>query len=448
MKKTININLAGYPFTIDEDAYNLLKDYLDTIRYAFETKDDTCELAADIEIRIAEILLEREGNNARIVTFDEISSVIERIGKPSDFIEIEEESISRENKNTEEEIRVKEEKTTPPPYQSNKRSRNPFVRKNLFRDPQNAMLGGVCAGLAYYLGIDVTVVRLLTVLLFFLSASTVAIVYIVLWIVVPEASTPLQRMKMKGEDPTVENIGKTVTGDYQETDNGSNILSKNIPHGFLSNLFSIFVKCLVILGLVIAVPLLLALGIGLFGCVIAVIVLGIIVLCGFSPSTGPLVNTNGEELFAIFILLAVIGGIIVVGIPLWLFLKMVWKKKEPVYNPSNQKALLIVWLCGIALLTVFTVKSVKIGKNLTQQRIQNMEQVEDIEIDEDNLESVNINPDSVTIIDKNGKNVIISGQGIEVETKESETITMNIDSIPTTGKNSKTIEERSGTIKN
>ena len=48
MKKTLNINLAGYPFTIDEDAYNLLKDYLDTIRYAFETNDDTAELAADI----------------------------------------------------------------------------------------------------------------------------------------------------------------------------------------------------------------------------------------------------------------------------------------------------------------------------------------------------------------------------------------------------------------
>ena len=432
MKKTLNINLAGYPFTIDEDAYNMLKDYLDTIRYAFETTEDTGELAADIEARIAEILIENENGTRRIIYLNEISRVIERIGKPSDFIEVEEDTIHRSHKSGEEEIKIEEEKITPPPYEAPKHSRNPFVRKNLFRDPQNAMLGGVCAGLAVYLGIDVTIIRLLTVLLFFLSASTVAIVYIVLWIVVPEASTPLQRMKMKGENPTVENIGKTVTGDYQENETDINTTSLNGPKRFLSTVFSIFVKCLVIIGLLIAVPLLFALGIGLFGCVIAVIILGIILIGGYSPTTGPLLYTNGEEIFAIFILLAVIGGIIAVGIPLWLLLRSFWKKKETPYNPANQRALLIVWLCGIALLTVFTAKSIRFGKSLTEQRVNNIEQIEDSDIDEENLESVEINQDGIIIKDKNDRNVIISRGGMTIETEESERIMETIDSIQST----------------
>ena len=90
MKKTFNINLAGYPFIIDDDAYNMLKDYLDTIRYAFDSSEDTGELAADIESRIAEILIEKNNGTHKIITLDDVSKVLERIGKPSDFIEIKE----------------------------------------------------------------------------------------------------------------------------------------------------------------------------------------------------------------------------------------------------------------------------------------------------------------------------------------------------------------------
>lgn len=431
MKKTLNINLAGYPFTIDEDAYNLLKDYLDTIRYAFETSEDTGELAADIESRIAELLLENENGRLRIVSLDEISRVIERIGKPSDFIEIDESS-TENGPRTEEEIKIEEEDITPPPYTSDnstKTSRNPFARKNLFRDPQNAMLGGVCAGLACYLGIDVTIVRLITVLLFFLSASTVAIVYIILWLVVPEARTPLQRMKMMGEDPTVENIGRTVTENYQENENSPYAADLKGPKGFLSSLFSVFVKCLIVIGLIVACPLLLALALALFGCIVAVFVLGVIIAGGTS-STFWMFNSASEEVLAFYILLAVIGGIITIGIPLWLLLRMTWKKKDN--NPANNRALLIVWFCGIALLSVFCVKSVRKGKQINsenwRERVEIIEEVK-VEDEEMDADSVTINSDGVTIQDKTGKKIVINPDGVSKTTSETVASEEIIDSI-------------------
>lgn len=417
MKKTFNINLAGYPFVIDEDAYNLLKDYLDTIKYAFETPEDTGEIAADIEARIAELILENQNGLSKIVTINEVSKVIERIGKPSDFIEVEE-SVFTEHNTDKEEIKIEEEKIVPPPYNPKKTSRNPFVRKRLFRDPQNSLLGGVCSGIANYFGIDVTIVRLLTVLLFFLSASTVAILYIILWIVVPEAHTPLQRMQMMGEDTTMENIGKTVTENYQGYENPNSTPQQKAPSGFFHNLLSILVKCLMILGLIIALPLLFAFGLGLIGCIIAVFVLGTIILGGSSAVT---FGSATQEVLAFFILLAVIGGIITFGIPLWLLVRKFWKRQNYSPNPAFNRALLIVWLCGLALLAVFTVKAVKKSIQIDRQdwgsyleQINELDILERLHIDEDDIQTLDINKNEITIIDKNGKSIIINRQGASI----------------------------------
>lgn len=423
MKKTLNINLAGYPFTIDEDAYNLLKDYLDTIRYAFETQEDTAELASDIESRVAEILIDNEKGGVRIVSLDEISKVIERIGKPSEFIdiEIEESSATSENKNkNEEEIKVEEEKITPPPYDPDKFSRNPFVRKRVYRDPQNSLLGGVCSGIAYYLHIDPTIVRLIAVLLFFLSASTVAIVYIILWIVIPEARTPYQRMQMMGKDPTVENIGKTVTENFQENTNTSDSsYSKSGINGLLSGAFSIFMKFLIILGLVIAIPILIALGAGLVGCIIAAFIIALIVFGGISSETYGVFDSTAEGLMVFYILLAVIGGIITIGVPLWLLLTKFRKRKDTNSTLLNRRAMVIVWLCGIALVAVFSVKAVKEAKQIPQKVWENLEEINITEEDLQDLGEVNINAEGVKIESKNGKIIKIDNEGVKVQTKET-----------------------------
>lgn len=434
MKKTLNINLAGYPFTIDEDAYNLLKNYLDTIRYAFDTKDDTGELASDIESRIAEILIEKENNHLRIVTAEEITQVINRIGKPSDFIEVEESINETPGESQSETINISIENPTPPPYTPNSKannnnntnphySRNPFVRKKLFRDPENSLLGGVCSGLAAYLNIDTTIVRLIAVLLFFLSGTTVAIIYIILWIVVPPANTPLQRMQMRGEDPTMANIGKTVTENFQ---NGEGPDSQNqINNGFINNLFSIFVKCLVILGLVVAVPLLLVLAATLIGCMIAVFVIGIGIF------TGGMFDSVTEGLLALFVLLAVVGGAITLGVPLWLLIRKIWKKREEPISVTTQRSMLIIWLIGIAMLAVFTVKAVKTGMKLDREHWGfNMENIQQLdEMDESQLEDLSIENGRVSVTTKDGRKIEIFNGKVSIQEKEKVTDSITVDSI-------------------
>lgn len=433
MKKTLNINLAGYPFTIDDDAYQLLKDYLDTIRYAFDTKADTGEIAADIESRIAELLIEHEYGGVRIVSFEEISNVIERIGKPSEFIEVEE-SFSYINEN-EEEIKTEERRTTPPPYEPYRNYGN-VAKKKLFRDPQNAMLGGVCSGLAFYLNIDVTIVRLLTVVLFFLSATTVAIAYIILWIVVPEATTPYDRMQMMGENPTVENIGKTVTENFQNEENEKQENRFSGFRNFLSSAFSIFVKCFVILGFIIGFPILLALLLVLLACIIAFFAAGGALIGGGIFGEELPFSAPGGGVLALYLLLATIGAIITLGIPFWLLIRMVWKKGNNNISTTNRRSLLILWLVGLALTAVFTVKSVKKAKYLNNQdwgvNIEKLEEpnylnekdIEDIE-DIENIEDISITKEGVILDTKEGKKIKVTKGKVSILTEENTSVSQD-----------------------
>lgn len=112
MKKTFNINVAGFPFTIDDDAYTLLSDYLDTIEHAFAKQDDSRELVNDIESRIAELLLEQTSSGSAIVTAQDVEQVIRRVGQPEEMIE-EDETISIDSEKME-----YKETVTPPPLHS------------------------------------------------------------------------------------------------------------------------------------------------------------------------------------------------------------------------------------------------------------------------------------------------------------------------------------------
>ena len=230
MKKTISINIAGLPFVIDEDAYELLRNYIDTLRDAFRNTDDCREILTDIEARISELLAEMtEGRASMIVTLDDVENVISRIGKPEDMLEFEEKrTVSEETTDSGE--RVAEEKVTeevkekvvPPPYVP-----KAHIDKKLYRDPHDSMLGGVCSGLGWFFGIDATWVRLIAVAIAFLasvadfdtiyiSLPAVVFLYIILWIVLPQANTPYERMRMKGESPSIDNIGRTVTDTFRK----------------------------------------------------------------------------------------------------------------------------------------------------------------------------------------------------------------------------------------
>ncbi|MEL1247404.1 PspC domain-containing protein [Flavobacterium helocola] len=194
MNKTISINLGGFFFHIDEDAYQKLSRYFDAVKRSL-SPDGRDEIMKDIESRIAELFQERLKNDKQVVSLSEIEEVISIMGQPEDY-------------------KIDDEKTS---YQSSSSSSTNFYypSKRLYRDKENGMIGGVMAGLGHYLGVDSLWLRILMVILFF-GFGTGLFVYIVLWILVPEAITTTQKLEMKGQPITISNIEKKVKEGFDD----------------------------------------------------------------------------------------------------------------------------------------------------------------------------------------------------------------------------------------
>lgn len=266
MKKTTSINLGGFVFNIDEDAYQALSNYLTELgkRFSVEEKD---EILKDIECRMAE-LLNSKLNNRNVVEIADIEDVIGVIGRPEDFGEATE---------------GKSEFTEP--QQQNKKYRK------LYRDPEHKVIGGVASGIAAYFNIDTAVMRILFILFIFISLGWALLIYIILLIAMPEAQTTAQLLEMHGIEPSLENINSYCQNSEIITrkSTGKNILKiLLICFGILIGLFcalgvlgiciAIFVACLTYTpgGFGDAIDLALLSSVGVF-CLCPVI--GIIVLC-------------------------------------------------------------------------------------------------------------------------------------------------------------------------
>ena len=194
MNKTISINLGGFFFHIDEDAYQKLSRYFDAVKRSL-SPDGRDEIMKDIESRVAELFQERIKNEKQVVGLLEIEEVISIMGQPEDY-------------------KIDDNQTS---YQSNSTSSTNYYypSKRLYRDKENEMIGGVMAGLGHYLGIDALWLRILMVILFF-GFGTGLFVYIVLWILVPEATTTTQKLEMKGQPITISNIEKKVKEGFDD----------------------------------------------------------------------------------------------------------------------------------------------------------------------------------------------------------------------------------------
>jgi phage shock protein PspC (stress-responsive transcriptional regulator) len=214
MKKTIKINLSGLAFTLDEDAYQELKDYLDSVSSRFRDLKEGNEIISDIEARIAEIFQSKVSEKKEVITLEDVKDVISIMGKPEDFYDTEEEADSS----------------------SKKKDYTRKENRKLYRDPENAILGGVAAGLAAYFGIETWIVRLLLVILTF-PLQVIPIIYIILWIALPKALTSAQRLEMRGEKVTVSNIEKSVKEEYESVKENVKRVSKSEEFQKTKNVF-------------------------------------------------------------------------------------------------------------------------------------------------------------------------------------------------------------------
>jgi len=205
MNKTVNINLAGIFFHIDEDAFARLQRYLEAIKHSFSNTQGRDEILSDIEARIAELFGEKRKDDRQVISIKEVEEVIIIMGQPEDYM-VDEEIFEDEP------TRSKTTKT---------------VGKQLFRDKENGHVGGVSSGLGHYLGIEAIWVRLLWVLLTIFSSGAFVLIYIAFWIFVPEAKTTADKLAMRGEEVTVSNIEKKIREGFHDVSESV----KNVDYG-------------------------------------------------------------------------------------------------------------------------------------------------------------------------------------------------------------------------
>ena len=193
MNKTVNINLAGIFFHIDEDAYLKLSRYLEAIKRSFTDSQGRSEIISDIEARIAELFSERIQNEKQVVGMPLVDKVISIMGQPEDYLVDDE---------------IFEDEPQP------KYSYRSTTAKKLFRDTDNSYIGGVSSGLGHYLGIEAIWLRLLWILLAIGSGGTFIFVYLVFWALVPEAKTTSEKLYMTGEPINISNIERKIKDNF------------------------------------------------------------------------------------------------------------------------------------------------------------------------------------------------------------------------------------------
>lgn len=212
MKKVVNVSVGGRSFSLDEDAYARLLTYFDHFKARLDrdTQSAKEEVMADLENRIAELFDQGTGGASyRVVNLALVTKVVEQLGMPDGSME-HETGASSQGQN--------QESGTDDEYQRSGsgvdftyNGAQGTSRRRLFRDLDNKTIGGVCAGLAAFLNVDLTIVRIVS-LLTLLLWGTGFLVYLVLWIVVPIAKTPAEKCMMHGLEPTAENMARFIQG--------------------------------------------------------------------------------------------------------------------------------------------------------------------------------------------------------------------------------------------
>ena len=339
MNKTVNINLGGFFFHIDENAYQKLNRYFEAIKKSLDAAGRD-EIMNDIESRISELFSEKLTSEKQVIGLIEVDQVIAVMGQPEDY-NIDDNVNQIPNSN----------------YTSDTKS------KKLYRDTENGILGGVSSGLGHYFGIDSVWIRIILVLLVFAGFGTGIIAYIVLWVVMPEAKTTAEKLEMRGEPINISNIEKKVkeefgnfsdkikNADYDKMGNQVKSSAEKIGSALGDILPKIFVAFGKVLGAIIVF--------------IAASTLFSLIISFFAVGTFPFFNMPWQRYveavnysampFWFLILLSILA----IGIPFFflliLGLKLLISNLRSIGNTAKY-ILLALWIISVAVLIVFGIK--------------------------------------------------------------------------------------------
>lgn len=216
MKKNITINLFGTLYNIDEDAYQLLENYLQSMKRYFGHKDGGEEIANDIEHRVAELLWEKKEHGMEAVNLDIIKEIIGTIGNAKEIAGVDSEEDAGDEYGTQTQDNDSYDATTATLWQ---KIRHHFKNRNLYRDPDNMIIGGVCSGMSYYIGFGDPIIWRLLLILLLLFKGTGLLAYLILWLIIPLARTPEDKLRMKGVQPTPDSINQQILQDHTNQEN-------------------------------------------------------------------------------------------------------------------------------------------------------------------------------------------------------------------------------------
>ncbi len=300
MKKSIKINLGGLVLHVDEDAYELLRNYLDQIQLRFTQVPGESEILNDIETRMAELFQEKLVPGKEVIGLADAREVIGVMGQPEEIGDTGEEDMGP---------------SMPPPIRGRGR--------RMYRDPGNQRIAGVCSGLAAYFRVDPLLIRILFVV-FTLAYGAGILIYFALWVGVPQARTAAEKLEMFGEEVNVFNIERQVRQEYpyDPMDPGNlqparrssqeTLISRMIRA--LGQVIALFIKGI---GLIIAFSFIIA-GIAILGAIIGLAVSG---KAWFINSDWNLNGIDWSEAISFFVspttaTIGVIALILLVAIPL------------------------------------------------------------------------------------------------------------------------------------
>lgn len=345
MKKNIQINLCGRLYQIDEDAYELLSHYTETLRNYFMKQEGGSEIADDIEQRIAELFDELMGNGTQAITIENVQSIISQIGDLKDITEGDEQTSTEKN-------------STNQQTQKATHLHEMLNKKKYYRDTFHSVFFGVLSGAAHYFGTGANTLRWLFVLLcigwgifvtvvsavfwgpFFFIFIPVALVpeiaYFILGLCIPAASTPEESLKMKGVPVTPENLTSEVKQQNMPYTKKNDLSGWNIFTGIMSIIIAICT------------------GISFIGCIITASILFTVLsreIPEFLDGDVVLGWTSERTTFFFYLLIACVTMIISVGIVLYCSIHSAlssFKKAKPMSNLQR-----ILWALGwVAALTV------------------------------------------------------------------------------------------------
>lgn len=351
MNKTLTINLANSIFNIDENAYQALQRYLEAVKKYLTGTQGNEEILADVEARISELFSEKLTTEKQVIILQDVEQIIQVMGQPEDY-SIDEDIFDETPKsNTKTSTRV----------------------KKLYRDGDQKLMGGVCSGIGHYLSIDPLWIRLLFIVFLFGGGFSV-ITYIILWGIVPEASTTAQKLDMQGQAANLSNIEKKIkegfdsvadtvkNADYKGVENavkdGGNSFVKALGDfigvifstigKIISTVFNLFGKFIGLLLILIGSATLLGLFFGLF-------TVGILDLSNLSGvQFFPLVNASELPIWLLSILLFLAIGIPFYGL-LYIGLTVITKNLKKMGN-ITKVSLFSIWFVSVGCLIFYGIK--------------------------------------------------------------------------------------------